>query len=210
MNNELTSRSSSAAEEGFVNEKRLNEIKTAAELISIGGTVFNFPNASLMLSHFLSGSGKNYTLDLDIFFKDKIAISNRNSDLNNALYACEVLANQAQSLSFNQAIEGLHHNLTDDFWYAMGSYFTRIEITDLTLSYNRRGEKVFSATFKYIVEDYYNFDERNTNDLFPSLSPSELHELHKAGLSREFLTHGEKIYNLTWTKGQRAEDLRIK
>ena len=192
-----------------LDSKALEDIIKSAQLISIGGTVFNYPNASLMLSHFLSGSGDDYNMSFDLLFKDKIALANRNEDLNNALYACEVLALQGQSLSFNQKIESLHHNLTGDFWYAMGSYFTRIEITDLTLTYNKKGEKVFSVSIKYVVEDFYNFDVADTEDLFPGISPNELHQLHQAGLAKEFLTHGEKIYNLTWTEGQRVEDLRI-
>lgn len=192
-----------------LSDTEIDNITKSAQLISLGGTIFNYPNASLMLSHFLSGSGNNYTLDLDLFFKDKTALSNRNIDLNSALVACEVLANQESTLSFNQATESLYHNLDGDFWYAMGSYFTRIEISDLTLSYNKKGEAVYSATMKYIVEDFYNFDANDKNDLFHSLSPSELHELHKAGLAKEFLTHGEKVYKLSWKQGQRVNDLKI-
>ena len=148
-------------------------------------------------------------MNMDILFSDKTALENRNNDLNNALYACEVLAMQGQSLSFNSQIENLYHNLTGDFWYGMGSYFTRIEITDLTMSYNKNGDVVYKANIKYIVEDFYNFDPADTSDLFPGISPNELHQLHKAGLAKEFLTHGEKTYKLTWTEGQRVEDLRI-
>ena len=192
-----------------LSDTEIDSITKSAQLISLGGAIFNYPNASLMLSHFLSGSGNNYTLDLNLLFKDKTALLNRNIDLNRALSACEILASQEKSLSFNQATESLYHNLDGDFWYAMGSYFTRIEISDLTLSYNKKGEAVYSATIKYIVEDFYNFDANDKGDLFPSLSPSELHELHKAGLAKEFLTHGEKIYKLSWKKGQRVSDLKI-
>lgn len=192
-----------------LDENALNSIIKSAQLISIGGAVFSYPNASLMLSHFLSGSGENYSMSMDILLSDKVALQNRNKDLNNALYACEVLAMQGQSLSFNQQIESLYNNLTGDFWYGMGSYFTRIEITDLTISYNKNGKIVYQASIKYIVEDFYNFDPADTNDLFPGISPNQLHQLHKAGLAKEFLTHGEKTYKLTWTEGQRVEDLKI-
>ena len=190
-------------------ESELDTVLKAAELISLGGVVFNFPNASLMLSHFLSCDGSDYNMDFGILFSDKTALANRNKDINSALYACEVLAEQGKTLSFNQKVESLHHNLTGDFWYAMGSYFTRIEITNLTVSFNKNGEKVYSASIKYIVEDFYNFDASDTSDIFPSISPYELNQLHKAGIAKEFLTHGEKTYNLIWTEGQRIEDLKV-
>lgn len=181
----------------------LESIKNSANLVAVGGALANYPNASKLLSHFLDGSGDNYNLIIDTFLADKNALNNRNTDLNKAMAACEVLAKPGQSLTFYQNEESLFHNLEGDWKNALGSYFTSIRIENLTVGIDSQGNTIYSADFVYVVQDYYNWDENDTNKLFDVVSPYELHQLHKAGLAKEFLTYGEKTFHADWTKGER-------
>ncbi|MBQ7760911.1 MAG: hypothetical protein IJ400_02535 [Clostridia bacterium] len=189
-------------------QDQLDKIKDTAEMLTIGSTVLSYPNSAIFMSHFLSGSGDNLTLDIDTFLKNEIAKENRNQDINNALIACEAIAQIDSSLSFNQVSESLFHNLEGDWKYCLGSYFTSIKIENLTISYEG-GTKYYSADVTYIIQDYYNWDEHDTSKVFGLVSPSELHQLHKAGMAKEFLTYGEKTYSLKWAEGIRVEKLGI-
>ncbi|MBQ7907537.1 MAG: hypothetical protein IJ309_06135 [Clostridia bacterium] len=183
----------------------INDVKNTANMVTVGGALANYPNASDLLSHFLDGSGSNYNLIIDTFLKDSVAKNNRNIDMNKAMSACEVLAQPGKSLTFYQVEESLFHNLEGDWKNALGSYFTSIRVENLVVGVDAQGNTIYSADFVYIVQDYYNWDANDTNKLFGLISPFELHQLHKAGLAKEFLTYGEKTFHLNWTKGERFD-----
>lgn len=189
-------------------QDQLNKIDGTAEMLSLGSAVLSYPNSSIFMSHFLAGTGNNFNLDVDTFLKNEIARKNRNDDINKALTACEAMAQIDQSLSFNQASESLFHNLEGDWKYCLGSYFTSIKIENLTISYEG-GVKYYSADVTYIIQDFYNWDENDYSKVFGLVSPHELHQLHKAGMAKEFLTYGEKTYSLKWAEGIRVEELGI-
>ncbi len=189
-------------------QDQLDKIAGTAEMLTLGSAVLNYPNSAIFMSHFLSGSGDSFNLDMDAFLKNEIAKQNRNQDINSALSACEVIAQIDSSLSFNQISESLFHNLEGDWKYCLGSYFTSIKVENLTVSYEG-GTKYYSADITYIIQDYYNWDERDTSKVFGLVSPNELHQLHKAGMAKEFLTYGEKTYSLKWAEGIRVEKLGI-
>lgn len=189
-------------------QEQLDKIKGTAEMLSLGSAILSYPNSSIFMSHFLACTGNNFNLDVDTFLKNEIARENRNKDINDALIACEAIAQIDRSLSFNQVSESLFHNLEGDWKYCLGSYFTSIKIENLTISYEG-GVKYYSADITYIIQDFYNWDENDFSKVFGLVSPHELHQLHKAGMAKEFLTYGEKTYSLKWAEGIRAEELGI-
>ena len=71
------------------------------------------------------------------------------------------------------------------------------------------GEKVYSATVKYRVIDFYNWDEAKTSGFLDGKGPSQyqLCQLHRAGKAQEFLTYGEISYEISWTQGQTIDQI---
>ena len=96
---------------------------------------------------------------------------------------------------------------TQNWQYAIGSYFDDVDVINLTVA-EVNGVKTYTADIKYIVTDFYNWDTNDYNDFKGLVSPHELHELHKAGLAREFMSYGEYTYaNITWTEGQTVSEI---
>ncbi|MBP3496099.1 MAG: hypothetical protein J6K52_07835 [Clostridia bacterium] len=191
-----------------LSQDTIDDIIKRANLIITGGKVLSCENASRLLSHFLGGSGNSYNFNIDEFMKDETALYNRNFDIDKALRACESIARCGKRYELYQAKESLYHNLSGDYKYALGSYFSSIEITDISV-YQRNGKTVYSAKLKYIVTDFYNWDKYDTNKFLGFVSPSELHSLHMAGVAKEFLTYGEKVYDISWIQGQCTKDIGI-
>lgn len=182
-----------------------------AKLIALGGSLINMPAASAFMSHYLKNTGEDYTINVSDFLKDDTgALSNRNKAINNALRAAELLAIQGQTITINQLQEGhpMQNSLATQNWqYSIGSYFDDVDIINLTVT-EIDGVKTYTADIKYIVTDFYNWDTNDTYKFKQIVSPHELHELHKAGLAREFMSYGEITYTaITWTEGADASTL---
>jgi len=183
-----------------------------AKLIAAGGSLIDMPAASALMSHYLGNTGKNYNMDVAGFLKDDSgALACRNTAINNALRAAEALAREGEVFTINQLTEGHPYQnqlATQNWQYALGSYFDDVDIENLTVTVAEDGTKTYSATITYIVTDFYNWDTNDTYKFKQIVSPHELHELHKAGLAREFLTYGEITYaNVTWTQGQTVDQI---
>ena len=192
-------------------DAEIESILRGASTIRLGGSFFSsYKNAGKLIGHFLDNSGEDYDIDMDEFLKDTNALKTRNDELNDALRACEALAIEGEKINVYQKEEIVHHNLSGDWWYAVGSYFTSIEIIDLSVSGN-----VYSATVKYNVTDFYNWDFNNDTSVFSgflgsltnNISPKDLHQLHRAGKAQEFLSHGEVTYTFSWIKGSTVDTI---
>lgn len=180
----------------------VEQLKTTRIQASVIASMnFMFPNASELMEHYLDGDGENYELDVEDFLENEIARGNMIKDVNSALRAAEALAVKGQKVTIYQTEESLHHNLTGDLKYALGSYFTSVELYDIKES-TMLGVTYYSAKLKYVVQDFYNWDENDTNDVsLTGVSPADLYQLHLNGEAREFLTYGEEIYEIKWVKG---------
>lgn len=189
---------------------KLYGYSTIASGIVVGGGALGYDNAKNFLSHYLSNKGTQYTIDMDSFLNDEesnyFALNVRNKDINRALRAAEQLAIEGMSLNMNQCMEQVNHGLTGDWKYSVGSYFSRVNMNNLTVS-EENGVKTYSATVKYTVTDFYNWDEGDGNKVFDLISPYQLAQLHRAGMAKEFLSVGEITYQITWTEGQTADQI---
>ncbi|MBO5313259.1 MAG: leucine-rich repeat domain-containing protein [Clostridia bacterium] len=187
-------------------------VKSKANLIAAGGSLINMPAASALMKHYLDNTGTTYNVDMPSFFTDDSgALANRNTAINNALRAAEALARENETITVNQLAEGhpMQGSLATQNWqYALGSYFDDVDVIGLTVT-TVNGVKTYSASIKYMIVDYYNWDTNDYNKFKGIVSPHDLHELHKAGIAREFLTYGEITYSVTWTEGQDVTELGI-
>lgn len=186
-------------------------IKFKAQLIATGGSLINMPMASSLMSHYLGNTGENFNLDINKFMKeDSGALACRDTAINNALRAAEQIARKGKTLNVGQTTEGHPWEsqlATDNYKYALGSYFDDVDVLNLTVT-EVDGVKTYSADIKYIVIDFYNWDTNNYSEFKGIVSPHDLHELHKAGIAREFLTYGEVTYqSITWTEGQMVAEI---
>lgn len=185
----------------------LKMTRLQATLIS-SAKVF-FPNASDFMEHYLEGSGEIYDLDMDDFLENKVAKENMYKDVNEALRSTEVMYKNGDEITIYQIEESIHHNLTGDWKYSVGSYFTSVEIYDIKAT-NVLGCTCYTAKIKYIVQDFYNWDSTDTNEIsITTVSPADLHQLHLNGEAQEFLTYGEIEFEIKWVKGVDASTIKF-
>ena len=92
-----------------------NSIKSKVNTVILGGSVIGWNNAAKLLQHFMDGTGEQYTLDMNEFFKDGTIKGFRDTDLNNALRAAEAIARIGEIMDINQQYENLHR--PSDDWY---------------------------------------------------------------------------------------------
>lgn len=177
---------------------QLNSTVSNAQTIVSGGALLGYSNSSKLLKHYLNNSGENYIIDMDEFLSDSKALATRDSSINSALRACEKLAREGEAINVYQKSEVVHHDLTGDWHYAVGSYFSHVEVKNL-----RVDGSVYSATIVYKVTDFYNWDVTDDNNVFKfvDLSPKDLYQLHCQGMAQEFLSQGEASYTISWVKG---------
>ncbi len=188
-------------------DTELSSVRSSAGKIVLGGSL-TYRNAAKLMKHYLDGSGENFIIDMISFLSDQTTLQNRNADIEKALRAAEILVYEGESVDIYQMQESIFHNLSGDWKYALGSYFTSIEMNNVTFN----GE-IYTATLKYKAIDFYNWDEGNSSAVFTGtianivgdISPKDLHQLHKAGMAQEFLSVGEITYELSWRLGDNAE-----
>lgn len=182
-----------------------------AGTISAGGSTLGMPDAAKFMSHYTGNTGKDYTINVSsMLSSDSGALSCRNTAIDNALRAAEALAQRGKSINVGQLTEGhpMQWQLATQNWqYSLGSYFDDVDVNNLTVT-EVNGVKTYTADITYIVTDFYNWDTNDYNKFKDIISPHQLHELHKAGKAREFLSYGEITYeSVTWTEGQGVADI---
>ena len=176
-----------------------------------------YPNASRFMAHYLENTGTGMTVDMGTgssgFFKSGSGtIGHRTTRVNEAMRAAEALAREGQSISIYQKTEVVNHfGDTEDWYLAVGSYFTCIEMHELTVTVNADGTKSYSAKLKYSIADFYNWNENSWSEIpIVNVSQRDLHQLHRTKQAKEFETTGSITYSITWTEGQDASSLSFK
>ena len=194
-------------------QSQLDETISDTKLITNGFTALLYPNGSAFMKHYLKATGEDYTISMTSsgFFKSSDTKAHRTTRITQAMRAAEALAIEGGSVNVYQKTEQVNHfsSSTDDWRLSVGSYFTCINMLDVTVTVGEDGTKTYSAKVEYNVADFYNWETNDYNrqlkDLLPS--PHDLHELHKAGLAKEFVSRGTVTYNITWTEGQTADQI---
>ena len=202
----IKQQNASNADYNIGSSSSMSSIKFKANLIAAGGSLINMPAASAFMKHYLDNTGTQYNIDVASFMNDDSgAKTNRNKAINNALRAAEQLAVEGLTLNIGQLQEGhpMQGSLATQNWqYSIGSYFDDVDITNLTVT-EVNGVKTYTADITYIVTDFYNWDTNDYNKFKQIVSPHDLHELHRGGVAKEFMSYGEITYkNITWTEGQ--------
>jgi len=194
-------------------DAELNEVVKGTNLITNFFTSLLFPNASAFMKHYLKASGNDYTINMSSsgFFDSSDTKTHRNTRITDAMRAAEQVAIEDVAVTLYQKTEQVNHfsDTKDDWYLSVGSYFTCIQMQDITLTVDENGVKTYSASVVYNVTDFYNWDESKTWDVNSILTISEcdLHNLHKAGRAKEFCSSGTATYNITWTEGQSFSDV---
>lgn len=196
----------------------LNGAKTIAGNGVMGWIVKGvYPNASRFMAHYLENTGTDMTVDMGTgsngFFKSGSGtIGHRTARVNEALRAAEFLARDGEAISIYQQGEIVNHfGGTEDWYLAVGSYFTCIEMHEVTVTENADGTKSYSAKLKYSIADFYNWNENSWSTIpIVDVSQRDLHQLHRTKQAKEFETTGSVTYSITWTEGQDASSLSFK
>lgn len=185
-------------------------------------TALAYPNGSSYMKHFLGASGKDYiisnmTSSGSGFFNNSYTKEHRTIRITEAMRAAEALAVEGGKINVYQEVEQVNAFPNDtvaklnDWRVSVGSYFTCINMYDVTVTTGANGVKTYSAKVEYNVADFYNWDSGPNHDYeqFGGLLPSanDLHQLHVAGLAQEFVSRGTVTYNITWTEGQNADQI---
>ena len=203
-------------------DSKLKDVLSDAKTIAGNGLLglavkLAFPNASEFMAHYLKNTGADKIIDMGTgskgFFKSGAGtIAHRTTRVNQALRAAEALAREGQSVSIYQQMEIVNHfGGTEDWYLAVGSYFTCIEMHNVTVTVNADGTKTYSAQLTYKVADYYNWNENSWSTIpIVDVSQRDLHQLHRTKQAKEFESTGSKTYSLTWTEGQDASTLSYK
>lgn len=194
-------------------QSQLDATKSDTKLITNGLTSLIYPNGSSYMKHYLKATGEDYIISMTSsgFFKSSETKGHRTTRITQAMRAAEALAVEGGKVNVYQKTEQVNHfsSSTDDWRLSVGSYFTCINMLDVTVTVGADGKKTYSAKVEYNVTDFYNWETNDYNrqlkDLLPS--PHDLHELHKAGLAKEFVSRGTVTYNITWTEGQTADQI---
>ena len=197
----------------YQTEDQLKATIDDTKLITNMLTSLVYPNGSSYMKHYLTASGADYTIKMTSsgFFKSNDTKSHRVTRITQAMRAAEALAIEGGKVNVYQNTEQVNHfsNSTDDWRLSVGSYFTCINMYDVTVTVGADGTKTYSAKVEYNVTDFYNWETgdhyRQFKDLLPS--PHDLHELHKAGKAQEFVSKGTVTYDITWTEGQTADQI---
>ena len=187
-------------------KEELSKVQMQAKLIS--SAVLVYPHAAKMMKHYLDGTGENFELDVEEFLNNSIAKENMLKDVNLAIRAAEQIACPKEETTIYQIEESIHHNLTGDWKYSLGSYFTSVELYDVEVK-SLLGVTYYSAKMRYVVQDFYNWDKNDTGNVsITSVSPSDLHQLHVNGDAQEFLTYGYAEYEIKWVKGVDSAEIK--
>lgn len=194
-------------------DSQLDSTISETKLITNGFTALLYPNGSAFMKHYLNASGADYTIKMTSsgFFKSSDTKAHRITRITQAMRAAEMLAVEGGKVNVYQKTEQVNHfsSSTDDWRLSVGSYFTCINMLDVTVTVGADGKKTYSAKVEYNVADFYNWETNDYNrqlkDLLPS--PHDLHELHKAGRAQEFVSKGTATYTITWTEGQNADQI---
>lgn len=193
----------------------LNSVVSGTNAITNFFTGLVFPNASAFMKHYLGKTGAEYTINMGTgskgFFKSNETKAHRVTRITEAMRAAEQLAKEGGSIDIYQKTEQVNHfsDHKQDWYLAVGSYFTCIEMNNVTVTVGENGVKTYSASVKYTVTDFYNWDEGKTwaVNSYLDISEKDLHNLHKAGMAREFCSRGTATYQITWTEGQTADQI---
>ncbi len=175
-----------------------------------------YPNASRFMAHYLENTGTDMTIDMGTgssgFFKSGSGtIAHRTNRVNEAMRAAEALAKEGETISIYQAVEQVNHfDGTEDWYLAVGSYFTCIEMHNVTVTVNADGTRTYSAQVKYTVTDFYNWNENNWSEIpIIGVTQRDLHQLHRTKQAKEFQSVGSTTYSITWAEGQDASTLKF-
>jgi len=196
-----------------MSKDELSKTKSEAGLIKL--SAFLFPNAAEYMTHYLNNSGADKKIDMGTgrkgFFKSDDTKAHRITRISQAMRAAEQLAIEGYEINVYQKgeIVNAFSDEMDDWYLSVGSYFTCVNMLNLNVKTGADGKKVYTATVEYNVADFYNWDEAKTWRQFKDILPSQyaLHQLHKAGMAKEFTSYGQATYNITWTEGQNADQI---
>lgn len=65
----------------------------------------------------------------------------------------------------------------------------------------KRNGDSYELIIRYGIEDYYDWDSKLTE--IKDIAPALLHEMHVAGMARNYTNYGSLVYQFTWKKGDR-------
>lgn len=170
------------------------------------------PNARNFLLHFLSNTGEEYIYDASYVFCNilncrKNICENINAVLNlcedtviEDLYFITNPEKRFQGTSFSSDIVVGEDMAVVNWWFSIGN-------TDATMSFYcvKEGD-IYTAEIDYHFVDVYDFESDYEKLAGVGITDGDMHELHEAGLAREYKSVGNYSFKITWTKGERIDE----
>ncbi len=177
--------------------KALTNIYEMTLLTIAGGWVAQYPQAAIMLRHFLDNNGALYEIDMKKMMSEwNTANANRTKDMNSVMQAVEASATYANNTF--RTISAIEHVLDENsnWGYSVNSYSVSIKCT-----YKKTAEDSFTMQVEYELHDAYNWDKDKPNMGIIPVSPRDMWELHHGGLAKNYEVYGKNTFTVTWTKG---------
>jgi hypothetical protein len=197
----------------------LTSIQSRAQLTTVGGMAFDYPNAVRGLGHFLQNTGDNLSISIRHLLDTDNGRDNFNINMDAFLRASEQMVLDGMTRNISTIDQGYRD---DRFWATLYPFERRLRANVLpsqsnerdwfffvnnataamTGSVSRDGDN-FTATINYFLDDMYDWEPGST-DSGGIVLDGEMALLHAYGWAQEYRVDGHiRGIEIRWSRGQR-------
>ena len=188
---------------GYTLEDRreaLEKIRERALLTCDGGDILNMPDAANALRCFLVGPGADYIINVGRLCEESSKVGELRKEMVNQLLLSseKIVPVGITKTIYNTQIFNCVINDNSNWHNTLHSCECRIKAT-----VTRSSNSSFTATVKFGVIDFYDWEKTDTSMGNKPVSPRDLWELHHGGFAKNFRCIGDCTLTVCWNVGQR-------